>query len=197
MNLFFLHLSPSMNAKLYINKHCVKIILECVQMLYTTMWMTHSTDDWVQCHFQDIQLVPYKATHRNHPTTKWTRLSIDNFNYMVTTGLALCEEYTRRYKKIHKCQVRLEWLRDHPPTSFSNEEMTHHCATKNIPPNCTPVPLAMPKHFYSDDLLYSYRMYYVVDKSPLRTKTDTLNFKQLIEEWNLRDDIPLATLASF
>jgi len=194
MNIFFLHLNPKTNARLYINKHCVKIILECTQMLYTALWKNNDTSDWISQHEQYLGSNPYKATHYNHPMAKWVRLSLDNYNYTIDIALALCYEYTTRFGKVHKCQPRLEWLQKHPPVSFPKQHIDHHCATLNIPRQCTPIPLAMPKQFYSNDVLYSYRLYYLVEKSALITPKDTFNLRQRIEEWNLYDDVPLSIL---
>lgn len=185
MNIFFLHLNPTKNAKLYINKHCVKIILECAQMLYAALWMNNIDTEWIDLHLQDLELPPYKLTHRNHPTSKWVRGSLENFNYTLQTALALCYEYTARYKKIHKCQQRIEWIMHNTPLLFPEQVMDKHCATKNIPTGCTPIPLCMPEQFHSDDLLYSYRSYYITEKSSLVSSTDTIDFKQLTLEWNL------------
>lgn len=197
MNIFFLHLDPKTNAKFYINKHCVKIILECAQMLYTALWKNNESAEWVELHEKDLNLPPYKATHFNHPTTKWVRMTLENYKYTIDTALALCYEYTSRYHKIHKCQIRLEWLRDNPPTFSEYKELTHHCATKNIPQGCTPIPLAMPVEYYSDDVLYSYRLYYIVEKFKLITKTDTIDCKQTIIDWNLNNNNLLIKLQLF
>lgn len=185
MNIFFLHLDPTTCARLYLNKHCVKIILECAQMLYTAMWKNHSTEEWVQQHLSDLELNPYKCTHFNHPTAKWVRLTSDNFNYTIQLALELCYEYTRRYGKIHKCQQRIEWMRDHPPSLYPVLDMPRHCATKNIPQRCTPIPLAMPKEYHTDDVLHSYRLYYVREKFKLRGPKDTLDFSSVCHEWGI------------
>jgi len=161
-------------------------------MLYTALWHCSDDDAWVTQHTTDLALNPYKATHINHPTSKWVRSDVHNFNYTLDLALELCYEYTRRYGKIHKCQCRLEWLRDHPPITFTVQDMANkHCATQNIPVGCTPVPLAMPEQFYSDDLLYSYRLYYIVEKSRLCTSKDTFNVQGRIDEWDLRSDIKI------
>lgn len=183
MNIFFLHVDASKSAKYYFNKHCIKIILEIAQMLYTAHWVLEWDESWVESHLQALTLAPYRKTHRNHPTTKWVRLHINNYLYACQMGLELCYEYTRRYRKIHKSQVRLEWLLTHPPTFFLPETIDAHLAKKNIPIGCTPIPLAMPKEYHTDDAVYSYRLYYLNSKREIAQSEEA--FKQLTIEWDM------------
>ncbi len=44
-----------------------------------------------------------KGAFRNHPCTVWANESIANARWLLTHGLALCEEYSNRYGKIHTC----------------------------------------------------------------------------------------------
>lgn len=187
MNIFFLHLSVSQSAKYYFNKHCIKIILEIAQMLYTSHWILQSGTDWIDTHLQILSLQPYKKTHQNHPTTKWVRSHINNYMYACKLGLELCYEYTRRYKKVHKTQVRLEWLLENPPKIFINEKIDAYLANKNIPDGCTPIPLAMPKVYHSNDVIYSYRLYYLKDKRDIAQSTEVL--QKLSIEWNMESEI--------
>ena len=50
---------------------------------------------------------PYRTQHgafRNHPCTQWAAANQYNLAWLIAHGLALCEEYTLRYHKIHTCQ---------------------------------------------------------------------------------------------
>ena len=50
---------------------------------------------------------PYKTekgAFRNHPCTVWANESIINAWWLVAHGMALCEEYTYRYDKVHSCE---------------------------------------------------------------------------------------------
>jgi len=98
MNIFVLDESPSTSAQMQCDKHVVKMILETAQMLCTV------------AHSQGFD-APYRATHKNHPCTVWTGQSKQNWNWLIEHGLALCEEYTGRYGKIHKSQQHIEWCR--------------------------------------------------------------------------------------
>ena len=49
---------------------------------------------------------PYRTAHgafRNHPCTQWAAANQYNLAWLITHGLALCEEYTERYGKVHTC----------------------------------------------------------------------------------------------
>ena len=88
MNLFVLHKDPSECAKLHCDKHVVKMVLETAQILCTVMG--------------EYCDVPYKSTHVNHPCTKWCRANASNYAWCVDLFLSLSDEYTFRYKKVHK-----------------------------------------------------------------------------------------------
>lgn len=183
MNIFFLHTEVSRSAKYYFNKHCIKIILEIAQMLYTAHWVTQSCSDWVNKHETELKVAPYKKTHFNHPTCRWVRQHFNNYVYTCQMGLELCYEYTRRYGKIHKSQVRLEWLLQNIPTTFQTEPIDAYLANKNIPNGCTPIPLAMPTEYHTSDAIHSYRLYYIKNKREIAQSEDI--WKSLSQEWNI------------
>jgi len=196
MNIFFLFLNVQQCAYAYFNKHCIKIILEITQMLYSAHYLSQPNDVWITNHTSLLNdLSPYKCTHKNHPTSIWIRTSIPNYQYAVSLALALCDEYTRRYHKIHKCTPRLLWLQSNVPPciisttpSKSNTVFAH----TNIPPECTPVPLAMPIEYHTNDLLLSYRLYYLVGKQHIADSKSQIN--HLIDIWQLRSIIPYAQM---
>lgn len=197
MNIFFLNLSPSRNARLYFNRHCIKIILEIAQMLYTAHWCSPNTAtiETVSIILADgTKAKPYRKTHYNHPTAKWVRQCSANYKYTCEIGIALCREYTRRYKKTHKTQAHLEWLSNNIPEFMPFQPIQAFLATQNIPIGCTPIPLAMPAEFHSPDALYSYRLYYVVAKAHLKDKD--IDICKYIDDWGLRPTIHMAKRAS-
>ena len=150
MNIFFLSLDPTEAAHFHCDRHVVKMILETAQLLYTAHWMYESP----------LPEGAYKKTHPSHPSARWVRESLSNYNWLVQLGLALCEEYTYRYGKIHKTQSHLEWL-------------SHNTPTRLVDIGWTLPRLAMPetlKHLALDPVL-AYRTYYVVAKSRLFTYT--------------------------
>ena len=69
MNIFILDKDPKTAAEYHCDKHVIKMILETAQMLCTAHWETGSQ-------------APYRATHKNHPCTKWTRLNTSNYKWL-------------------------------------------------------------------------------------------------------------------
>lgn len=102
MNIFYLHKDPVKAANAQYNKHVVKMILESAQLLCTA----HLIIDG------DKANVPYKATHKNHPSAIWTRESLSNYYWLYDHMIALGKEYTKRYGKEHltiaKCKEPLK-----------------------------------------------------------------------------------------
>ena len=110
MNIFFLHQNPHQAAKYQYNKHIVKMVLESAQMLCTAH----------HCILGDEADVPYKAAHRNHPSTVWARRSANNYEWLYHHFVALSAEYKRRYGKEHlsytKCKDKLNIM----PVSYTH-----------------------------------------------------------------------------
>jgi hypothetical protein len=200
MNIFFLDLNHKKNVQYYHNKHCIKIILEIAQMLYTAHWMTTpdyklpkknelpSTlvvePEWISRHRRMTGLKVYRKTHFNHPTSRWIRQSQSNYSYACNLGLELCREYTRRYNKTHKTEERLVYLLDNPPKFFNTDDIPAYLATENIPEGCTPVPLAMPDKYHCSNLIHAYRMYYIHEKKHISHSEE--HYDRMCEDWRMR-----------
>lgn len=127
MNIFAVDYDPVKAARMLCDKHVVKMVLETAQMLST------------------INSGPYKPTHKNHPCTLWAGDRVTNYLWLVEHGLALADEYTVRYGKVHKSQAVIEGL-SMPPA---------------LPDGTTPFALAMPDEYKCDDPVESYRNYYM------------------------------------
>lgn len=93
MNIFVVHEDPRIAATMLSDRHVIKMILESAQVLSTCLREGGYDGDWV-----------YRATHKNHPCTKWANESQANFNWLLTHAFALCEEYALRYGKHHKSE---------------------------------------------------------------------------------------------
>lgn len=147
MNIFFLDFDPKKCAQYHTNKHVVKMILEHVQLLCSAHHV---------CGSQNKQFkIPYKLTHKNHPSAIWTRKSIHNYLFLIKLTEELCKEYTFRYKKIHKCQQYLVLLKENLPNIQNKEEFT-------------PPLQAMPDMYKdSNDCVEAYRHYYFFEKQHL------------------------------
>jgi hypothetical protein len=91
MNIFIVDADPIIAARMLCDKHIVKMPLETAQILCT-------------CSNTFNIKAPYKSTHINHPVVKWTMASYNNWMWLVQHGISLCDEYSSRYFKIHKCK---------------------------------------------------------------------------------------------
>ena len=119
------------------NYRVVKMILESTQMLCCAL-----------NELAGAQITPYRSTHKNHPSTKWVRESSANFEALVEHTMAMLDEYTERFGKVHKCYYVLEQCLDvYDASLFPKQEPTR-------------LPLAMPPHFQSDNIIESYRKFY-------------------------------------
>ena len=126
MNIFVTDPDPVKSAEVLPDKHIVKMPLETCQMLSIVC-----SEEWGhsygKIHRNDGQ--PYKTekgAFRNHPCTIWANESLVNTWWLVAHGMALCEEYTYRYEKVHSCEKTilevgslLPSLKPTPPESFT------------------------------------------------------------------------------
>ena len=92
----------------------------------------------------------YKIAHLNHPCSKWTRLTRNNFNWLCEMTEELFKEYTLRYGKQHKSYSIFQTCKD-------------NC---NVIPegDLTPFAQAMPDEYKNSDAITAYRTYYLKDK---------------------------------
>ncbi len=141
MNIFVLNKNPRKAARMLCDKHVVKMILESAQMLCTAHLMTGTQP----------KKIPYKATHKNHPCTKWTRESLGNYKWLVKHALELCKEYKRRYKKIHKCQEIIKWCAKNMPNIKKKKQTEFVQAMPN-------------KYKVKGNAVKAYQAYYVGEK---------------------------------
>ena len=99
MNIFYLDPDPVKCAQYQVDRHVVKMAVESTQILCSAYFKTG--EDY---------LSHYKKTHLNHPCCKWAAESLSNWLWLRELGLALCDEYTYRYGKTHKCKSVIESL---------------------------------------------------------------------------------------
>ena len=103
MNIFVTNQCPIQSARNLPDKHIVKMPLETCQMLSIIY------SDWYygigQLHKLDG--TPYRTAHgafRKHPCTQWAAAEYWNLSWLISHGMALCDEYTARFHKHHACQ---------------------------------------------------------------------------------------------
>lgn len=140
MNIFYLDRTPSSAARYHSDTHCVKMILETAQLLSTAH---HVLGDGAT----------YKKTHENHPCAVWIRESQLHYRWAYDLLVALCDEYTARYGKVHATARLLDELRE-PPAA------TPHAVWQD-PPQC------MPDEYKRTDCVEAYRAYYVGGKADI------------------------------
>ena len=116
MNIFYLHQSPYLSAKVQYNKHVVKMVLESAQMLCTAHHVYGNEEQKLN--------VPYKQAHLNHPSTIWTRQCRSNYRWLYLHMLALGNEYTERYGKIHRTIEKCAKFLNVPPVHIPKGEFT-------------------------------------------------------------------------
>ena len=138
MNIFYLDKDPVKAAQAMCDKHVVKMVLESAQML---------------CSIHED--APYRRTHYSHPSTKWSRTTRENYNWLLAHAYALCDEYTHRYGKTHKSQQVIDWCAQNIDKVKFNKS------------GFTQPPQAMPKIYHSPDSVYSYRKYYLMEKNSI------------------------------
>ncbi len=141
MNLFLLHSLPQIAAMQHCDKHCVKMILEICQLLYTSWWCNHGKVKKLEndpCP-HDV----YKCTHKNHPSAIWVRVNPKHYDWALELGLCLCRQYTMRYGRTHRCEshlqrlCKLKWPEVTPESEqFPKCKAPHKRATVGLPLEC-------------------------------------------------------------
>ena len=117
------------------NLRVVKMILESCQILSTVL-------------NEQGMKAPYRSFNPKHPSCMWAAESSENFENLALHCSAMLEEYTERFDKTHKCQAVLETILDiYDPMRFPQRQ-------------ATPLRLAMPEYFKSENPVKSYRDYY-------------------------------------
>jgi hypothetical protein len=143
MNIFVLDWDVKKCAMYHVNKHTTKMCVEYAQLL---CGVHHTTES-------NVGNIPYRLSHKNHPCSIWARESMDNYLWLCELGMELCAEYTFRYGKRHKSQQVIEWCIDNRP---------------NIPEEGFTVPAkAMPDQYKVEDVVQSYRNYYLGEKKSI------------------------------
>ena len=143
MNIFYLDKCPDKAARLQYNKHVVKMILESAQMLCTAH---HCYGDKDQ-----VENVPYKQAHLNHPSTIWTRRSKSTYMWLYNHMIALGDEYTKRYGKTHLTITKCKDFLAIPPRHIQGDDWWQP-------------PQAMPDEYKTECSIQAYWNYYIGEK---------------------------------
>lgn len=83
----------------------------------------------------------------------WVRMSLTNYMWLASLAWWLCKEYQYRYgdQKIHKTEAHVIWLMNNSPKSIPFVEFTRPA-------------LAMPDQYKQEDVIESYKMFYIESK---------------------------------
>jgi len=189
MNLFFLHDDARKAALLQSDVHTVKMILETLQMLCTAIRYARTPIVF--------PFSLYKETHNNHPSTKWIRHSSENFDWALQHGHEMCLEYTRRYKKVHKCQQYYDTLLTFPTPIFKKISIKEYDTKKlsfhEIPSSVRFVAIAIEDEIFKQCAHYdkeknllaipTYKSYYMYKTNTLKRTMKWYKNEQIPEEF--------------
>lgn len=111
MNIFVVSCCPFESAKLLPENHIKKMAIETCQMIAViySPWF----HNWGEIPKKDG--TPYKTkkgSFRGHPCTIWASESDANLAWLITHGLAICDEFKRIYQKKHACLNTLKVAED-------------------------------------------------------------------------------------
>lgn len=176
MNIFRLSDDPAEVARFQCNAHAVKMITESAQMLSTSHRMidgysepritkTGKVSKRLKYTHPTLDHVLYKSVHETHPCTVWTNMSDSNYMWHYKLFIAMCDEYTYRYGKVHACDRKFRDLFSTPPENIPVGPETPQLLAMNEHPEC----------IFPNDPIKSYRMFYQTKQTrfPMRwTKRD-------------------------
>ena len=154
MNIFVTDNCPIKSARVLPDKHIVKMPLETCQMLSIVASEKWGHGYGILPKTNGESYSTEKGAFRNHPCTIWANESIANARWLIRHGLALCEEYSNRYRKIHSCLYTLAYANKIFPLDPS-----HHFKV-------TPFVRAMPKEYKFDTSISTFDAYkmYIASK---------------------------------
>jgi|TARA_R100000081_G_C4820231_1_gene179212 hypothetical protein len=116
MNIFAKYRSPRRIVIDMIDKHIVKMPTETCQMLHTNeLYFLYLKEYNVEPTLRQLKEFHSKIDSKlmkpamlNHPSTIWARQSNHNAKWLYEHGIALCDEYTYRYGKVHGSESRIK-----------------------------------------------------------------------------------------
>ena len=109
MNIFVLHHKPRKAARYLVDKHVVKMILESTQLLCIA-FVVLAPQDVVERLKEQGTFYKSDGPHKKHPCAIWAGQNWRNFCWLLRLAYSIGDEYTKRYKKIHKSTKVLDAL---------------------------------------------------------------------------------------
>jgi hypothetical protein len=132
MNIFYLDKNPETCARMHVDKHVVKMIVEYAQLLSTAHRMIdgHQIEGrsktgrrvkrWVLSNPNKDAII-YKAVHYYHPSAVWARETKEQYLWLYDFLKKLGQEYTHRYGKVHSTNFKLNQLLSDAPVNIKQE----------------------------------------------------------------------------
>ena len=167
MNVFYLDQNPATSAQLHCDKHVVKMCTEYAQLLSTAHRVLDGVPYFEENNGKKVKrwklwdnsdLYLYKATHINHPSAVWARASNENYEWLTLHWIYLLEEYKYRYGKDHAAGKLRFALMNIP-------RLIPLAITWSDPPPAMPKECIVYDEYGYEDVVASYRNYYVLKKN--------------------------------
>lgn len=169
LNIFYINTDPIIAAQQMVDRHVIKMILETAQLLSTAhrvldgkMYIGktktgRNVKRWALNNSKEEIL--YLASHIHHPSAIWCRETSANYQWLYWHFVALLDEYTHRYGKIHKCDSMKSVLSDLP------KSIKHSGFTQ-------PTPAMDDQYVVPGNSIASYMKYYKYGKKHLHAWTN-------------------------
>ncbi len=146
MNIFAVHEDPKIAAQSLCDKHVCKMIVESAQILSTVCKLLGKHDQFM-----------YRPTHAHHPCVLWVKSSVHNFAWLLEHAIAMSNEYTKRYGRIHKTQEKLNYFQNKFNEIWNGIEGNQQLHT--------PFSQCMPEIYRCNNQIEAYRKFYKIEKS--------------------------------
>lgn len=156
MNIFYLDTDRHVSVSYHVDRHVMKMPIETTQMLSTVLRERFN----VVAPTEGTGKI-YKSVYVTHPCTRWVGETHNNFIWTWLFGVALCDEYTHRYGKVHACRQVLDTIFDLTPKADS---WTYNGITYR--PKCVRA------EFKQFDTVTAYRLQYITTKARLHSWTN-------------------------
>lgn len=168
MNILVLDKDPKKAGESYSDRHVLNYIITYCQFLSTAHWISLYKDIQEEIYFEKLKDMkeylnslhpagsdkrpPYGIHYLNNGCTHWIVESKQNYLWLCDLLNSLCNQYTTRYGKIHKCQESLTWFKNNIPDLCSDSSLTEFYI--NVPESCK----------ISENPVECYREFYIKEK---------------------------------
>ncbi len=143
MNVFAVHRDPVRAARALCDRHVVKMTLETAQILCSAARARLG------------QPAPYRPTHAEHPCVIWAAARRANWEWLVRHGLALADEYARRFGRVHRSRAVIARVGRRGPAPDGRRRQAFA--------------QVMPERYRGRDPIAAYRRYYAAEKARFAT----------------------------